>query len=435
MMNINAHLQMGRSFTQSEVYRKEVAGYLTKSVSSHPRASQLPVPLVIERAEGALLTDIDGNDYIDFTLGYGPLILGHNPIEVMTALKAELDRGLRTASVHRGEGALAKMIAELVPSAELTSFLSSGTEAVQLALRVARAVTGKTQVIKFRANYHGWFDSVHIANNYDQDGPTSEGQDPLAAISMTVIDWGDVAALKETLTTDFAAVILEPVAINAGCFAPIPKFLEEVRLLTHQLGVMLIFDEVVTGFRLGLGGAQQKYGVTPDITVLGKALGNGLPISAVTGSVTAMQPLIDGRILHRGTFNGNPLSVAASIACLETLQREAEQLYPRIDGFAAGLREHINEEACRQGVAICANQVGSALQIFTGIEQVATINDSRRADKTLTLQFTAELVRLGINPLPRGLMYISAAHTEKQIAMTMQAISGAMKNFRQRIGE
>lgn len=416
-------------FAQSTHYRQAALQHLAHGVSSTPRASQLPVPIAIQKAEGVVLTDIDNNHYIDYTMGYGPLILGHSPPTVLAAVNAELQKGLRTASIHTGEAELAELIAQSVPSAELSCFLSSGTEAVQLALRIARAVTGKIPVIKFRANYHGWFDNIHVANNPGNDGPSTAGQDPHAADSFTIVDWGDIDAVKKVLTADFAAVLLEPVAINAGCFEAPAGFLQELRVLTKKLGVMLIFDEVITGFRLSLGGAQQCYQVMPDITVLGKALGAGLPISAVTGSRAAMQPVATGQVLHRGTFNGNPLSVAASIACLHYLRQNQAEIYPRMNALAADLKNHINTQAQLLNVPVCANQVGSAVQIFTGVRALSQLADLHTADKNLTLHFTAELLRFGVNALPRGLMYVSTAHDSAHIDATKKAIAHAMLGF------
>ena len=292
------------TFRQSRAHSVAARRHLAHGVSSTARAAQRPAPLLIERAEGAWITDADGNRFIDYALGYGPLILGHSPAAVLDAIRADLDRGLLTASAHRGEAELAELIAACVPSAELTAFVSTGSEAVHLALRIARAATGRLKVIKFRANYHGWFDSVNIANAAGSDGPAVIGQDPRAADSLTILDWGDADGLERALDESYAAVLLEPAAINPGCFAPPPGFLRRVREITRRRGVLLIFDEVITGFRMALGGAQAYYGVLPDLTVLGKALGGGLPIGAVSGTQAAMQPIDSGALPHRGTFNG-----------------------------------------------------------------------------------------------------------------------------------
>ncbi|PZU91297.1 MAG: aspartate aminotransferase family protein [Chelatococcus sp.] len=418
-----------RRFAGSYLHREQALAHLAYGVSSTPRATQRPVPVVIERGEGAHLVDVDGNRYIDFALGYGPLILGHSPATVVEALQAELARGLRTASVHRGEAELADLIAECVPSAELTSFVSTGTEAIQLALRIARAATGRVKIVKFRANYHGWFDNVHVANSIGQDGASTLGQDPHAADSLTLVDWGDADAPEAVLDSSFAAVLVEPAAVNAGCFEPPAGYLERLREATRRHGAMLIFDEVITGFRMALGGAQERYGVTPDLTVLGKALGAGLPISAVSGTRAAMEVLSSGRLMHRGTFNGNPLSIAASIACLKRLRAERDEVFPRMDGFAGRLREHLNAEAARLGVGVCARQAGAAVQIFAGPREVATLRDTASVDKALTVEFTAALLREGVFTLPRGLCYLSAAHDAADIEAALAGISSAMAQF------
>ena len=428
-MNSTRTRDKSKDFTKSVQYRDYASKYLANGVSSTPRASQLPVPLAIERASGAIVTDADGNDYIDYTMGYGPLILGHDPAPVLEAVRQQLDKGLRTASVHRGEGRLAELISETVPCAQMTSFVSTGTEAVQLALRIARAATGRTRIIKFRANYHGWFDSIHIANNAGDDGPSSAGQDLQAASNVTLLDWGRIDEIERIISADFAAVIVEPAAINAGCFSPPSGWLRRLRELTEKFGVVLIFDEVIAGYRLSLGGAQQVYGVTPDIAVLGKALGAGLPIAAVTGSHAAMAPLVAKKVHHRGTFNGNPLSVGAAIACLEYLQARGDTAYTAMDAMAADLHMHINAECQALDLNICANRIGSAIQLFSGVRQLDDIAELGGADKVAVLKVTEALVLNGLNPLPRGLMYLSMAHTDQDIANTKIAFSRALRQL------
>ena len=413
---------------QSIAYREAACAHLALGLSSTPRASQRPAPIVVERAEGAWITDADGNRYIDYALGYGPLILGHSPRPVMAAIRAELDRGLRVASMHRGEAALADLIVACVPSAELTALVTTGTEAVQLALRLARATTGRLPVVKFRNNYHGWFDNVHVANSPGQDGPATLGQDPHAADALTVLDWGDADALERVLDGTYAAVLLEPAAINPGCFAPPGGFLRRVREATARHGVTLIFDEVITGFRLALGGAQARYGVLPDLTVLGKALGGGLPIGAVAGTRQAMQPLATGALLHRGTFNGHPLAMAAGAACLQVLRAGEAEIYPRMERFALALAQHVNAEADRLGVAVCAQQVGPALQLFAGTRRLASLRDLASVDRDGVLALTEALLRHGVHAIPRGLMYLSAAHGEAEIEATMGALTHALKH-------
>lgn len=417
-------------FQASMAYREGALQHLACGASSTPRAAQRPVPIVAERAEGAWIIDADGNRFIDYALGYGPLILGHSPPTVLAAVRAELDRGLRTASVHRGEGELAGLIAACVPSAEVTAFVSTGTEAVQLALRVARAVTGRLPVVRFRANYHGWFDNVNTAGA-GGDGPLTVGQDPAAADLFTLLDWGDADGLERVLDGTYAAVLLEPAAINPGCFAPPPGFLERVRAVTRRWGVLLVFDEVITGFRMGLAGAQGRYGVVPDLTVLGKALGAGLPIGAVSGTMAAMEPVASGRLMHRGTFNGNPLSMAAGVACIRALQADAGVLFPRIEGYAAALASHFNREAVRLGVVGCAQQVGPMLQLFMGVRGLAGIRDLCHVDIEATRRLTEGLLRRGVQAMPRGLMYVSTAHGDAEVELTMAALTGALAGLGQ----
>ena len=418
-------------FGRSRAHSVEARRSLAHGVSSTARAKQRPVPLLIERGEGAWITDADGNRFIDYALGYGPLILGHSPTPVLDAIRADLDRGLITASVHRGEAELAELVAACVPSAELTAFVSTGSEAVQLALRIARAATGRLKVIKFRANYHGWLDSVNVGTGPGNDGPATIGQDPHAAEALTILEWGDADALGRVLDESYAAVLLEPAAINSGCFAPPPGFLARARAITRSCGALLIFDEVITGFRMGLGGAQAYYGVTPDLSVLGKALGGGLPIGAVSGTRAAMRPVDSGALSHRGTFNGQSLAIAAGIACLRVLQAEGAALYQRMQSFAETLAAHVNAEASRLNLDVCAQQVGPALQLFGGVRGLAGLHEVDRVDMEFTHALTEALLYRGVHTIPRGVMYLSAAHGEAEIDATLAALTGAMFAVRQ----
>lgn len=407
----------------AQAYRRRALQSVAFGCSSTPRGRQLPAPVVVERGEGANVWDVSGARFADYALGYGPLILGHSPAPVLDAVRAELDKGLRTAAVHRGEAELGELIAATMPSAEIAAFLSSGSEANHLAIRIARALTGRTKIIKFRGNYHGWFDNVQVAGTPGNDGPDTLGQDPAAAEAVTRLDWGDLEAVRRTLTRDYAAVLLEPIAVNGGCFMPPEGFLQGLRDLTRELGVVLIFDEVITGYRLDLGGAQAVTGVNPDLTVIGKAMAAGFPISAVVGTRAAMEPVASGRLLHRGTFNGNPVSVAAAIACIGHLQANAAEIYPRIDAQAADLQAHIRAEADAAGLTMSVARTGSALQIFLGMSQVTGLSDIARIDRAGTAAFMGELLVNGVYAISRGLMYMSAAHTDDDLARTKDAFS------------
>jgi len=413
------------AFDYGKTYRERAVKSVAFGVSSTPRGRQKPAPIVIHKAEGAHVIDETGNRFIDYALGYGPLVLGHSPDCVLNALRAQLDLGMRTASVHKGEAELGELIADTLPCAELSSFVSSGSEAVHLALRTARAVTGKKPIIKFRGNYHGWLDNIHLATDVQNDGAGTIGQDDSASRSVTVLDWGDSDAFLNAISSDYAAVILEPVAVNGGCLYPPEGFLELVREKTKELGVILIFDEVITGYRLALGGAQQKVGVTPDLAVIGKAMGSGMPIGAIAGSAAVMEPIASGKMLHRGTFNGNPQSMAASIACISHLREHTATLYDEMDANALELEKHAIKCASQSGIEASITRTGSALQVFLGTTKIQTLSDTGKIDKELTAKFTSELLKRNVQSLSRGLIYLSSAHTQDDIETTKNAIAGA----------
>jgi glutamate-1-semialdehyde 2,1-aminomutase len=417
-------------FLRSAEYQARASKVLPRGVSSSPRATQRPVPLAIAHAEGARVTDVDGRTYIDYALGYGPLILGHNPAPVLDAVRRELSRGLRVGGITTGEADLAERIASMMPSCAMSAFVSTGTEGTQLALRLARAVTGRLTVVKFRCHYHGWSDAIHVATDPAEDGPSTAGQDPDALRHVIVLDWGSLEALCALDPREVAAVIMEPAAINAGCFEPRSRFLRGVREWTKANGVVLIFDEVITGFRMAPGGAQARYGVEADITVLGKALGAGMPISAVSGSEAMLEPIIEGRVSQRGTFNGHPLSVAAASACLDHLARNADDIYPRMEAYARTIAEHVRETAGRTGAEVAANQAGPCVQLFAGTRAVPTLADLASVDKSRTLDLTGALLAHGVAALPRGMMYLSAAHTESDIDATLSALTEAIETIR-----
>lgn len=417
------------AFDFGKKHRKRALKSIAFGVSSTPRGKQLPAPIVAKSAKAAHIFDETGTRFIDYSLGYGPLVLGHSPSCVIDAVRQELDLGMRTASVHKGEAELGELIADTLPCAELSCLVSSGSEAVHLALRIARASTGKLPVIKFRGNYHGWFDNVHIANDVRNDGPATIGQDNCTAQNIKILDWGDSQEFLQHISSDYAAVILEPVAINGGCLFPPPGFLELVRQKTWELGVVLIFDEVITGYRLSLGGAQQNAGVTPDLAVIGKAMGSGMPIGAVAGSADIMEPVASGRMLHRGTFNGNPLSVAGAIACITHLRDHKDTLFVGIDNMARELEEYAIDCAKQSGVTASITRTGSALQIFLGTPKIKTLSDTAKVDKELTSKFTCELLKRNVQSLSRGLMYLSSAHTQTDIEATKQAMKGAFNSL------
>lgn len=418
--------------TESLNYLQRVRKTIGSGASSTPRASQRPAPLIADRAENAHIYDITGKRFIDYACGYGPLLLGHSPKPVLDAVRDEMARGLRTANMHLGEAEMGELIAETIPCAEVTCPTNSGSEAAQIALRMARALTGRNKVLKFRGLYHGWIDTIHVSGAIGNDGPDSIGQDPGASSSVFSVDWGDTEAVRRTLDRDFAAVILEPTRVTGGCFAPPAGFLESLRELTSRLGIVLIFDEVVTGYRLSLGGAQQLLGVTPDMSIIGKAMAAGFPIGALTGTREAMDPIVSGKLRHRGTFNGNPISVGATVACIRYLRKEGGILYPRMERQGAELQAFMKAEAKSAGVPLSVSRIGSALQVYLGTDRVDTLADLRKVDQEATQNFCGDLLVNGVQLLPRGLMYLSTVLTDADIADTKAAISAAVAEAAQR---
>jgi glutamate-1-semialdehyde 2,1-aminomutase len=402
------------------------------------RAAQLPVPLVIDHGQGSHLVDIDGNDYIDYVLGFGPMLLGHNPAPVLEAVREQLGRGLTYGAQHVLEAEVAERIVECVPCAELVCFSTTGSEAVHVALRIARAATGRSKIVKFEGHYHGWIDPVHVAT----PGLAAAAPDvasPMAAVPGTagqaaspdvlVARWNDVAELAAVLAAndDVAAVIMEPVASNGGLIAPLPGYLEAARELTRAHGALLIFDEVVTGFRLSLGGAQQRYGVTPDLATYGKAIASGLPLSAVAGRRDVMEVVANGRVRHVGTYNGSPPAAAAAAAAIDVYRSGSPALYDDLERTAATLAGGLAAAAADAGVPLTVHQVGPLLQTFIlgGDRPVTSYADAAAADAPRFARFAEKMLERGVMILPRGWWFISTEHSSADVAATLDAARSA----------
>ncbi len=411
-----------RSLTQHQRSRRSLAGGVTSSI----RAGQLPWPITFERGQGAHLVDIDGNQYVDYVMAYGPLVLGHSPRPVLDAVHKQLDAGLNFGASHRWEAEAAEAVCRTVPSAELVVFGSSGSEAVQTALRIARAATGRPRVVKCLGHYHGWNDNIHVGvPGQAEAGPGTTGQVPAAPESLTVIPWNDSGALAAALGDDVAAVIMEPVAVNGACLSPSPGFLEDAQRQARAAGAVLVFDEVITGYRVALGGAQERFGVTPDLSVLGKAIGAGFPISAVCGSAEVMDVIASGRLLHMGTFNGNPVCACAAATAVAELERRSDEIYPRLDALGAELAEIFREEAAAAGLPIVVNQFGAAAHAFVSDRQISTYADALASDPGAYRRFAGELLARGVHVTPKGLLYVSTAHEQSDLDRTREAVGEA----------
>lgn len=398
---------------------------MARGVASAIRANQRPVPLTFAGAQGAYLRDIDGNDYVDYALAYGPMLLGHSAQPVIEAAARQLSAGIAYGASHPLESELAEAICRTVPCAELCVFSNSGSEAVHAAIRIARAATGRQRVIKFLGHFHGWLDPLAVGYPGSWDAsPATAGQDPLASASVTVLPWNDLDALRAALTDDVAAVIMEPAPVNGGCFAAAPGYLAGVRELTQQTGTVLIFDEVITGYRVALGGAQQRLGVVPDLAVLGKALGSGFPISAVCGRAGVMDVASDV-VSHLGTFNANPICAAAALASITELERRADEIYPQLDHVGAQLAEIFRVESAEAGFPLVVNQLGGAAYAFCASRDIDSYADTVHADPAAYRIFAEALLSDGVHVIPRGLLYVSTMHGTAELAATRSAVGRA----------
>jgi len=398
--------------------------HLATGVATAFRAAQRPVPVTFVRGAGSRLWDVDGNEYVDWALAFGPMLLGHSPAPVIAAIRAQLELGLGYGASHPLEAELAEAICETVPSAELCVFNTTGSEAVHTAIRIARAATGRRKLIKFR-HYHGWFDPIHVGiPGQAGTGPATGGQDPEAAKSTVVCRWNDIGDLEGSLDSDVAAVIMEPIAVNGGCQLPNPGYLERARGLVHAAGAVLIFDEVITGYRISLGGAQEYFGVTPDLTVLGKALGGGVPISAVAGRADVMSA-VGSKMSHVGTFNLNPVAAAAALATVRSLQADRAETYARLEVTGASLAAAIREGSKEGGFPLEVNQIGAMAHAFVAAEATNDTLGMPPSDREAYLQFAAALLERGVHVIPRGTLYASIAHTEGDLALTQAAVREA----------
>jgi glutamate-1-semialdehyde 2,1-aminomutase len=410
---------------------------LAGGVSTAMRAAQRPVPLVMARGEGSHLFDIDGNEYIDYVLGFGPMLLGHSPAPVLQAIRDQLARGLTFGAQHLLEAEVAERIVDTVPCAELVCFSTTGSEAVHAALRIARAATGRTRIVKFEGHYHGWLDPLYVSTPglpaAARDAgpvpplPATLGQAPSADV--IVLRWNDPDALADVLAEhdDVAAVIMEPLASNGGLIPPAAGYLEQARALTRRHGALLIFDEVVTGFRLSLGGAQQRFGVTPDLATYGKAIASGLPLSAVAGSREVMEVVADGRVPHVGTYNGSPPAAAAAAAAIDVYRAGSPGLYEGLERTAAALADGLATAAADAGVPLKVHQVGPLLQTFIldSRQSVTSYADTAAADAPRLARFAEKMLDRGVMILPRGWWFISTEHSSADVGATLDAARSA----------
>ena len=419
----------------SEEWFAAAARLMPGGVNSPVRAFRAVggTPFFVARGEGARIVDVDGRSYVDYVMSWGPLILGHAPKRVTDALRAALDRGTSYGAPTPGEVELAREIAAAVPSMEMLRLVSSGTEAAMSALRVARGTTGRPKLVKFEGGYHGHADSLLVkagSGGATFGVPDSLGVPAdLARLTLTV-PYNDLDAVRALLEADgreVAAVIVEPVAGNMGVVPPAPGFLAGLRELTRRHGVLLIFDEVITGFRVAYGGAQARYGVTPDLTILGKIIGGGLPVGAYGGRREIMESVSPlGGVYQAGTLSGNPLAVAAGLETLRALREPG--VYETLEARAVALEAGLGEAAARAGVPATVNRVGSMLTAFFTAGPVTDWTSAARADRTRYAAFFHAMLGRGVYLAPSQFeaAFLSLAHSPDEVAMTVEAARAAL---------
>ena len=400
---------------------------LPGGVSTGLRAAMPPHPLFFEGGAGPRLTDLDGNTYLDYVLGWGPVILGHGHEGLTRAVAAQLPHGATYGAGHLLEAEVAEMVIERVPGAQRVLWSNTGSEATQVALRVARGATGRERFVKFGGHYHGWTDTMLLGYRPGADGHLglgSRGQLPRALDDAAIAPWGDLEAVAELLRTrQFAALFCEPVLCNSGVIAPPEGFLEGLRQLCDETGTVLVFDEVITGFRMSRGGAAELYGVVPDLVTLAKAVAGGYPLAAVAGRAELLDATTAG-VVHAGTYNGNPVVLAAAKATLEAL--DGPGVYEGFERHGRDLATGFARALEAQDVAATVNQAGPVVQCIIGVEDSRDFEDFLAADQAFYDRLLGQLLRRGIFTLPGGRWYISTVHSDADIAATVRAFEEAL---------
>jgi len=418
-----------RSFEKSKAAYKEAVNVMPGGVNSPVRAfkSVKMDPIFMERGKGSKLYDIDGNEYIDYVLSWGPLILGHAHEEIVEALKKAAENGTSFGAPTELETKLAQLVIERVPSIEVVRMANSGTEATMSALRLARGFTGRNLIVKFEGCYHGHGDSLLIkaGSGVATLGlPDSPGVPESIAKNTITVPYNDLDGVRyafEQYGKDIAAVIVEPVAGNMGFVKPLPGFLEGLRELTTEYGALLIFDEVMTGFRVGYNCAQGAFGITPDLTCLGKVIGGGLPVGAYGGKAEIMNQIAPaGPIYQAGTLSGNPLAMTAGY---ETLSRLTPDTYAEFEKKAARLLEGLKRAAEKYDIPHYCDSIGSMLGFFFTNEKVINFETAKTSDLDLFAKYYREMIEQGIflPPSQFEAYFLSTAHTDEDIEKTIAA--------------
>ncbi len=427
------HVEQDFSTPQSEALHRRSCQSLALGVSSGLRRNVGPVPMFFERGDGPYFFDVDGHKLLDYTLAWGPLILGNNHPAVTAAVIKQLARAYAFGAQHHGEVELAEILVRVLPGVERVVFSNTGTEAVQAALRLARAFTGRSKVIKFEGHYHGWLNNVLVSYRLKPNDPCATlptcGGQPAAEFAETlVLPWNDldaIAAAFQRHPHEIACVLTEPILVNGGSCMPCAGYLQGIVDLCRKHGAVSIFDEVITGFRIALGGAREFFGVTPDLSVYAKALAAGFTLSAVGGRAEIFRVLEDGRTIHAGTYNGNPINLAAAVATIRTLEEPGT--FDRMRAHGLKLRQTIERVAVERGIPLVTTGVDSVFSVHFGLHAPPqTYRETLPADAVGYGRFRLAMLCAGVHLLPDGRWYIGAAHSDRELLFAQQAIEDTL---------
>ncbi|MEI6915577.1 MAG: glutamate-1-semialdehyde 2,1-aminomutase [Armatimonadota bacterium] len=393
-------------------------------------------PPFIARAEGARLWDVDGREYVDYVGSWGPMILGHARLEVVEAVKMAAQLGLSFGAPTKAEVDLAREIVLRVPSVEQVRLVNSGTEAAMSAIRLARGFTGRRKILKFEGCYHGHADCLLVKAGSGAATlgiPDSAGVTPGAAEDTLVATYNSAESVREIVEKagdDLACIIVEPVAGNMGCIPPGKDFLQSLREITAASGALLVFDEVMTGFRVARGGAEELYGIRPDLSVMGKVLGGGLPLAAYGGRRDIMQCVAPmGSVYQAGTLSGNPLATAAGLAQLSLLDEDA---YAYLESMSGDMENALREAGQKAGVELCVQRIGSMLTVFFTRGPVTNYTEAAQCDRRLFARFHGLMLESGVYLPPSQFesWFVSTAHTRAEVDITMDAASRALSQLK-----
>jgi glutamate-1-semialdehyde 2,1-aminomutase len=404
-------------------------------------ARLVPEPLFIQSGKGSRVIDLDGNEYIDYVLAYGPLILGHCPKAIKEAVVAQLDKGTMYGASCEAEFLVSEAVVNMVPCIDLVRFTNSGSEAVHFVLRLARAYTGREKVVKFEGHYHGWLDNIFVSvkpsppiglPNAPWKMRETAGQPESVLKNLIVLPWNDLEAVARTFKNygrEIAAIILEPIMFNNGGIVPQEGYLVGLRELTEKYGAVLIFDEVVTGFRLALGGAQEYFDVIPDMCVFGKGFAAGYPISGFGGRREIMELVASNEVPHQGTFNSNPLCLAAALATLKELSRDNGQVMRHISAMGAKLRSGLNRLFEKYHFPMKLSGADPIFALNSPALDLRSYRDFVKLDFNFMHRFHTEMLAEGVWFMRRGNVMLSAAHNEEDVSQTLDVAERVIKKW------